>query len=33
MLQETGDECQQLTREQLDMVVMGKRHALCHRIN
>ena len=31
MLQEACDECRQLTREQLDMVVMGKLHALCHR--
>ena len=31
MLQEARDECRQLTREQLDMVVMGKLHALCHR--
>ena len=31
MLQEVRDERRQLTREQLDMVVMGKLHALCHR--
>ena len=31
MLQEARDECRQLTREQLDMVVMGQLHALCHR--
>ena len=29
MLQEARDECQQLTREQLDMVVMGQLRALC----
>ena len=31
MLQKARDECRQLTREQFDMVVMGKLHALCHR--
>ena len=31
ILQEPHDECQQLTREQLDMVCMGQLHALCHR--
>ena len=31
MLQEARDECRQLTREQLYMVVMGQLHALCHR--
>ena len=29
MLQSTRDECRQLSREQLDMVVMGQLHALC----
>ena len=29
MLQEARDECQQLTREQLDMVVMGQLRTLC----
>ena len=31
MLQEARDERRHLTREQLNMVVMGKLHALCHR--
>ena len=31
MLQEARDECRQLTSEQLNMVVMGQLHALCHR--
>ena len=31
MLQEARDECRQLTREQLDTVLMGELHALCHR--
>ena len=31
MLQEARDECRQLTREQLDVVVMGQLRALCHR--
>ena len=31
MLQEACDECRQLTREQLEMVVTGQLHALCHR--
>ena len=31
LLQEARGECRQLTREQLDVFVMGKLHALCHR--
>ena len=31
LLQEARGECRQLTREQLDVVVMGKLHPLCHR--
>ena len=31
MLQEARDECRQLTREQLDKVVMGQLRVLCHR--
>ena len=31
LLQVAHGECRQLTREQLDVVVMGKLHALCHR--
>ena len=30
ILQEARDECRQLTREQLDMVIMGQLRALCH---
>ena len=30
ILQEARDECRQLTREQLDMVVMCQLRALCH---